>query len=262
MQFARTVRVDPLAATRDDVERWLARTARDGRQLAANTRVTNYNDLASFYTWAEDVELVDRSPMRRIKRPRGGKLQPKPVTTGQLEILLAAADETTRAQMTLAAYQGLRRHEVAKVRGEDIDLERGVLLVLGKGAKEAYLPLHDKVRELAERMPARGWWFPSAWGPGHEHPEAISAKVAKLMRANGIQKGAIHRLRHWFGTETHRATGDLLVTQRLMRHESPNSTQGYADVDAERLRAALIRLPALGVPRPPDGGPGAAAVAS
>ena len=60
----------------------------------------------------------------------------------------------------LAALQGLRAHEVAKLKGEDLDLEAGTMVVKGKGDVTAMLPLHPLVIGHAAVMPRSGFWFP------------------------------------------------------------------------------------------------------
>lgn len=242
-RFARDARVDPLEATREQIEAWLARPRGDGKPLAPNSRRTYYNDLDSFFSWCEDVEILDRSPMRKVPRPAPAKLRPKPVTTRQLDTLIAEADARTRAMLILAAYAGLRCHEVAKVRGDDFDMENNRMLVLGKGGKEVWQPLHEAVIELVATMPERGYWFPGGGGRVHETPQSISRKVAALMRRHGIPKGAIHRMRHWFGTTAYRQTKDLIATQQLLRHESSATTQIYVELDEASLRTALDKLP-------------------
>ena len=101
----------------------------------------------------------------------------------------------------LGAYQGLRAHEIAKVRGEDVDVAAGTLYVCGKGGVEAELPLHSAIAEEAARMPATGWWFPSYLN--REQPVlsgSVSAVLSGAMARAGVP-GTAHSLRHWHATE-------------------------------------------------------------
>jgi integrase/recombinase XerD len=151
----------------------------------------------------------------------------------------------TRAYIRLGAYQGLRVHEIAKVRSEDIDVHGGSMTVTGKGGKTALLPLHDEVWELARNMPRTGWWFPSPNRPGHHvDGRAVGKAISDAMQRAGIASGKAHRLRHYFGTELVRSGVNLRIVQTLMRHESPATTAIYTRVTLEEERAGLAALAA------------------
>lgn len=141
----------------------------------------------------------------------------------------------------LAALAGLRVHEIAKVRGDDFDLERGTLTVVGKGNKRATIPLHPILLDLVPTMPA-GYWF-THW----ETPdEPISGKscgqaISRAMQRAGVEATA-HQLRHWYGTSLLESGADLRTVQELMRHESLATTQVYTRVTSERRRAAIHAL--------------------
>lgn len=55
----------------------------------------------------------------------------------------------------------------------------------------------------------------------------------------------LHRLRHWYGTTVQQLQGDLLVTQRALRHRQPTTTAGYARVTDPRVAEAVRSLPIL-----------------
>lgn len=144
----------------------------------------------------------------------------------------------------LAALQGLRVHEVAKVHSRDVDLHDGTIEVLGKGGKVAILPLHDDIRAAikTEQMTSSGYWFESRNRPGKPiQPASVSKAVGKAMDLAGVS-GTPHSLRHYFGTQLVRSGANLRVVQELMRHSSINTTQGYIEVQGAEMRAALGNL--------------------
>ena len=106
----------------------------------------------------------------------------------------------------LAALAGLRVHEIAKVRGEDVDIDDRTLRVTGKGGRSDTLPLHPLLVAAALTMPTRGWWFPAnSRRPGdHVHPKSVSDIIGQAMRRAGIV-GTPHALRHSYGR---RSRGD------------------------------------------------------
>lgn len=237
-------RVDQL--TTADVRIFLA-----ARRTPA-TRSTYYNCLAALgvYLVAEGIRGDD--PTAAIRPPRTPRGTPRPCSTIAFHAILAASRERTRAMVLLGALQGLRAHEVAKVRGDDLDLAAGTLYVRGKGGRDATLPLHPEIAVLARTMPARGWWFPSPAGSRRGQPvlpTAVTSAVKRACKAAGVPVHGAHPLRHYFGTSLVRNGADLRVTQELMRHASLATTQIYVEASDEARRAAVFRLPGL-----PEGG--------
>jgi len=108
-------------------------------------------------------------------------------------------------------------------------------------------------RELeAAGLPRRGWAFPRADGrPGPNTAGQVSGMVAELVGGLGIP-ATYHACRHRFGTETYRATRDLLAVSALLGHSDVSTTQGYAAYADESQDDAVLALPVPGpLPRFP-----------
>lgn len=239
--------VSPLTATPDDLIDWLAGlTGRDGQPMKRSSKATYRAQVRSFYTWLHDTGRRDDDPSTRLPNPKAPRGIPHPVTPGEVERILAAcADEravNTRAYVILGAFAGLRVHEIAKVRGEDI---RGTeILVTGKGGTESSVPMHPVVARLAETMPARGYWFPTSGAQGHVHRCSVSTAIRRAMDRASVP-GVPHALRHHFCTQVLRSSGgDLRTTQRAARHATPATTAIYTQVADETLSRAIFGIPA------------------
>lgn len=230
--------VDPMRITTEQVARYLSRT------LSANSRNVYYRNLRSWFGWLHKTGRIDHDPMIDIAMPRGTKGIPRPLTMNEVAKAFEGADQQLRAMMALALFEGLRAHEVAAFRGDQIRDEQIVLV--GKGGRPARLPLASQMMEIVAEMPTQGWWFPSRY-PGRDHirPEWVSKVVGDRLRKIGIAKGAIHRFRHTFGTEVYGSSGNIVATRELLRHESIQTTMIYVDVDRATLRKALDGLPRL-----------------
>lgn len=148
----------------------------------------------------------------------------------------------------LAAFQGLRAHEIAKFRGEDVDHTARQLTVKGKGGVEKVLPLHPIVEKYAQDFPNRGYWFAGQTeNGGHIHPRSVTDCVAGVFRRAGIPTGAAHRLRHTYATRLVQGGHNLRIIQELLRHASLQTTQIYTGVTFDQMQAAGA---SLGVPNP------------
>lgn len=214
---------------------WLGREG-----FAPWTRATYYGHLRSFYTFAAESGLLQVDPMARMRRPKPGKSRPRPLTPAQVAVVLAGArNANLHAWLTLALFAGLRAHEVAKVRGEDVGQDQ--LWVFGKGGVGEYVPTHPLIWELAQAMPTAGWWFPTRSACGHVTSLAVSTLTSRLFAAHGIS-GSLHRCRHTYATELLRAGVNVRVVQELMRHKSLASTMLYTEVTRLEKFEGIMRL--------------------
>jgi len=230
--------VDPRHLDAEDVAAYLA------RPLSANSKAMYARSLASWFGWLHRTGRIAADPMVQVGRARGRIGIPNPLTLEEVERVFDGAALRLWAMMALALYAGLRAHEVAAFRGDRI---RGRQVVLvGKGNKDARLPLAGELAALAPRMPG-GWWFPAPRSEFRPHLAAsyIGELVSDRFRSCGIPTGSIHRLRHTYGTLVHREHRDVLVTRRLLRHASVATTMIYTDVEPADLVSALEGLPSL-----------------
>lgn len=220
-----------------------------GRRISRGTIQVNRADLEAWFGWLQAMDYRADNPVDRLHKPRGIKRTARPITTGQLERVFATCNRRrTLGMLLLGSYEGLRAHEIAKFRGEDIDGQE--LIVVGKGSKPARLPLHPYVAAIAPEFPRFGYWFPSYTRPGKPVTAKNVVRVISELMDRAEVNATGHQLRHWYGTEVLRASGgNTRVAQELLRHESLTSTQIYTFVDDyERRNAinALPRLPGLG----------------
>lgn len=223
---------DPRNVTATDLTSWLARPG-----LGDWARLTYYNHMRSFFGWLESTERIRRDPTLGMHRPKQPKDLPRPLTGGEVTQALAAAEGNLRTWLLLGLLAGLRAHEIAKIRAEDVDEQS--LYVFGKGAKAAVLPTHPELWEAAQTYPRRGYWFPGISSSPVPHVQSGTVTRAATMLFRKLEiEGSIHRLRHTFATNLIRSGANLRVTQTLMRHESLATTAKYTAVDEdERIRA-------------------------
>lgn len=204
------------------------------------TRATYRNHLKSFCEFLVAEGLLEVSPMADVRKVVRPGPAPRPLSEEEVVRVMATAQGRTRDWLVLALLAGLRVHEMAKIRGEDVTTEG--LRVVGKGGKQAVLPTHPDIWAMTRRYPREGYWFASPYG-AHITPQTITALVTELFSSLGIE-GSIHRCRHVYGTRLLRAGVNIRTVQKLMRHSSLETTAAYTAVDEDELQRAILTISA------------------
>lgn len=251
-ELAEFIGGDPQTATTDQVVRYMASVAdragyREDKVRPA-TMATYHSHLKAWFAWLVKMEHRLDDPMTRVPVPSPGRYAPRPVSDRELiAVFGVGVHQRTRMMMLLAAFQGLRVHEIAKIKGEHVNLLDAQLRVIGKGNHDATLPLHPLVSAEAENFPRTGFWFPTnatgraSRGDGHVLARSVSSIIGDVFDRADVDGGA-HRLRHWYATTLLRDGASTRLVQTLMRHASIQSTEIYTAVANVDQAAALGRL--------------------
>jgi integrase/recombinase XerC len=153
------------------------------------------------------------------------------------------------AVLELLYATGIRVGELCGLDVDDLDHERRVLRVLGKGRKERSVPfgvpaeqaLRDWLRTGRPALVRPGSGpalFLGARG-GRVDQRAVRTLVhARLGEVPGAPDLGPHGLRHTAATHLLEGGADLRSVQELLGHSSLATTQIYTHVTAERLRKA------------------------
>lgn len=175
-------------------------------------------------------------------RPRRLPDAPKPA---EVEKILEVVDGDAplplrnRALLELLYSAGLRSAEAVSLDLGDVDFDREVVHVRGKGSKERVVPLGEEAavhlaRYLQLGRPALAAGANDAIFLSVRGRRLDTSTVRRLLRHP-------HRLRHAFATHLLEGGADLRVIQELLGHASLSTTQIYSHVDARRLRRVYDR---------------------
>lgn len=239
--FASETDCNPAAAKPTDVMRWLQTHEDD---WSDSTAATYHSYLRAWFKWLVLEEHRIDNPMIKLGTVKYPERVPRPVADDALvRLLTTRMHHRTRVMILLASLAGLRVSEVAKVKGEDFDLDKRIFYVTGKGKKRAAQPIHPLVYQAALTMPKKGWWFPGMRHRAHLNVrgKSVSMIIGNAMRRAGIP-GTPHSLRHWFGTTLLEDGADLRTVQELLRHSSLATTAIYTKVPDGRRHEAVNKL--------------------
>lgn len=242
-QLARDTGTDPAALTAPTLSSWLATLP------SAATRDAYYSITRAWTRWLILAGHRDDDPTIRVPRPRLPPAKPRPITDTQLATLLnLPLRRDTRTKILLAAYAGLRIHEIAKIRSTDVDQTAGTITITGKGNRTDTLPAHPLILNLATTYPP-GYWFPSPARPGQPvAARTVGTVISRALTRAGVDASA-HQLRHYFATTLLKNGADSRVVQTLMRHSSLATTGRYLAVSTDQQREALNLLHQPDTPR-------------
>lgn len=167
------------------------------------------------------------------------------------KILDKVRNPSCKMLLTLVYSCGLRLNEAVSLRVDDIDGQRQLVRVRGKGNKERDVPLSANTLELL-----RAYWqlrrprhrlFPSARQPDSSISHSSVQKAFKgALKESGVRKSAsVHTLRHSYATHLLEDGVDLRFIQMLLGHCSPSTTAIYTHLtrrSEQRLQHAVNRL--------------------
>lgn len=238
--------VELLEAHPRDLRRFIGR---DG--IAPGTARTARNAIRAFYDFAVEDGYLEASPAAKLPTVQVDRGRPRPFTYEQVVAMLrSGAYRRTRAMILIGWFQGFRVSQIARVRGDDIDMLTRTIRTLAKGEKHRRVPLHPVIAELAMHMP-RGWWFPARdGGDAPVKASSVTNLITLAKKRAGIldPKLTPHSLRHGFGSELVGLGVDIRVIQELMLHEDISSTQIYTFVPEARKAAAVELLRPIEIP--------------
>ena len=185
---------------------------------------------------------------------------PKHLPADQVKRVLTACDRRTPlgrrnyAILLLLARLGLRAGEVIRLRLDDIDWEHDCLLVRGKAARMAQLPLPADVARAMARYIQRDRprcdcrvLFIRDHAPlsGLTRAGAIATIVRRAVRTAGVKSArtGAHLLRHSLATDMLSRGASLDEIGEILRHRSADTTAIYAKVDLTALRTLALAWP-------------------
>jgi integrase/recombinase XerD len=241
-------------AGEEHISGYFARRVSTQHAIRASTQSRLLSSLKRFYRFSLQRGAVAVDPTVRLDAPRHAQRFPKTLSEAEVEALLSAPDTGSptgmrdRGMLELIYACGLRVSELVGVKLSQVDLNTGVVRVMGKGSKERLVPLGEEAigwldRYQREARPAilagraSDFLFVTARGEGMTRQAFWHLLKRHASTAIPGKSLSPHTLRHAFATHLLNHGADLRVLQLLLGHSDISTTQIYTHVAKERLKS-------------------------
>ena len=248
-QFAQFLGKTPLEKAREEeLLGFLA--SRKGKATSAARMLSS---LKRFYGWSLRERRIKADPTLKLDPPKRAPRFPKTLSEADVEALLGAPDANTplgmrdRTMFEVLYAAGLRVSELVGLKVFEVNLDAGVLRVMGNGSKERLVPLGEEAvdwvrRYIREFRPSllkkrtSDHLFVTTRGVGMSR-QAFWQNIKRYgARAVPGKPLSPHTLRHAFATHLINHGADLRVVQMLLGHADISTTQIYTHVARERMK--------------------------
>jgi integrase len=240
-------RRNPFKLSLDQLEAWLG-----GQDWNAESRKSARGAVRSFYAWAVKTGRAKRNPAEKLDPITVPRRLPRPASDAVLLRALDGADDRLTLMLLLAAQGGLRVHEIAGLRWDNLDGDW--LIIRGKRGTERRVGiaarLHAALTAEQERRATGhlGSGFRYGLGEpdvfmfpgkrGGTNPSWVSELISKAL-GDGT---TAHQLRHRAATVALDGTKNLAAVQDFLGHAKPETTRIYTRVGDDALRAVADSL--------------------
>lgn len=223
------------------------------REVSARTVARSLSTYRRFYRYLLRENQISADPSAEIVAPKLGRTLPNSPTEQEVEDLLAAPDLSTDlgqrdcAMLETFYATGLRVSELVNLQITEVDIDAGVVRVMGKGGKERLVPLGEsaighlgRYLQQARRNLLNGRQSSAVFVTRRAGPMTRQA-CWQMIKRYGLVAGIAtplspHTLRHAFATHLLNHGADLRSVQMLLGHSDLSTTQIYTHVARERLK--------------------------
>lgn len=241
-QLARFYHQPPNQLTEEQVRHYLVHLS-TVQKVARSTHTLALCGIKFFYQQTLGHEWT----ILNVARPKGEKKLPVVLSRDEVwRILAAVRIPACRACLTAIYACGLRLMEAARLQVPDIDSERKLLHIHGKGAKDRYVPLPDAMltllREHWRTHRNSIWLFPTPSDPTRAPiaRSCLQSAFSRALKQSGVHKRAhVHTLRHSYATHLLESGVALQLIQEYLGHSSARTTTIYTHLTRELREAAL-----------------------
>ncbi len=223
-----------------------------GEEESSSTVAHNLTVIKNFHKYLIKENIVKDDASLFISRPKLQKKLPRSLSVEEVDLLLdiplvTAFDYRNKAMLELMYGAGLRVSELVSLTMGQVDLENGLIRIMGKGRKEREIPIGEYgIYYLKEYLEHRGALLKYNMYVDalflNNHGKQITRQgffkiLKELLREKGLNPDVSpHTLRHSFATHLLSHGADLRSIQEMLGHSDISTTKIYTHVSDEKVR--------------------------
>ena len=238
-----------VSAIEEDIENYLKHLNSINLSNASINR--KLSSIKHFFNYLSKAKLLKSNPVINISVLKSSKALPKSLSIIDVNSLINAPDCTNfiglrdRTMIELMYATGVRISELINLEYGNIDLNRSLIKVMGKGGKERMIPFGDDAlswlityiefrRKNNLSLNSREF-FISQQGKKITR-QAFWHRIKTYLKVTGLSLDiSPHTLRHAFATHLLNNGADLRSVQMLLGHSDLSTTQIYTHIAKQRL---------------------------
>lgn len=243
----------PQDADSDIIRNWVEDMMEGGDKPAYVCK--KLSAVKSLYRYALRKGIVTRDPAHNITGPKIERRLPTFLREKEMDALFDEhewdynniKDVRARTLLLLLYNTGMRRMEVITLRDQDVNILTSEVKVTGKRRKQRVVPIGEELkqalcqyRELRDRetpaMDDTDAFFRNDKGQQMTEMQVYNLVRKHLSLVTTQKKRSPHVLRHTFATTMLNNDAKLGSVQKLLGHESIETTQIYTHVTFEELK--------------------------
>ncbi len=225
---------------------WLRGRGHTGRTLSRHL-----SSLRGFFSFLLEQGSMQKNPAKLLESPKLPSLLPEFLTREEMQLLLNKPPmhdrlgQRDRCILELLYASGLRVSELCNLQLLDIDSQRRILRIFGKGSKERLVPMHEQAMQLLQAYidewrklfsPKEDFVFLNRSGRG-----LTRQYIWKMVKKYALEAGITHSIsphtfRHSFATHLLEGGADLRTVQLLLGHSDISATEIYTHIQTRRLQ--------------------------
>jgi integrase/recombinase XerC len=233
------------------IRSWILKLVNEGME---NTSVNRkISTLKSFFKFQLRKRTIQSNPTQKIIAPKNKKRLPQFVSQTDMDKLFSRSEYFSddwvgcRNQLLIEMlYQtGMRTSELINLTHNHLDMNRGLIKVIGKGNKERYVPITAELRNLIDKYlshsqnpsPADKDVFFITEKGNKMYPKLVYNTVRNCLdQITTIEKRSPHILRHTFATHLLNRGAELNTIKELLGHSNLSATEVYTHNSFEKLK--------------------------
>lgn len=248
---------------KEKIEEYVTHLHKSYKQKTVKRKIAS---IKAFYNYLEETEIIAESPFRKIKvKFKETVTLPRIIPREEIEKLLNHMyqclnenDKASRkfmlrdvAVIEVFFATGARVYEISNIRDDSINLNTGLIRLMGKGGKERYVQISNtSILEVLKKyydeneqsIKKSGYFFVNNRESRYTE-QSIRLMLKKYTKQAGIERNITpHMFRHLFATYLIEEGVDVSCVQQILGHSSIKTTQIYIHIAAKKQAEILKEL--------------------